>query len=102
MYDQVGAAVQDVKYVGEDTVDGDKAFKYDLTLDTRAMKAQLPASSAKLPATITYTAWLDSKDQLRRITFGFMGVKADMSMSRYGEPVDITAPAAADTVKAPM
>jgi len=25
-----------------------------------------------------------------------------MTMSKYGEPVDITAPPAADTVKAPM
>src|SRR6478736_6465821 len=79
MYDQFGAAVQDVKYVGEDTVDGEKTWKYDLTLDTAAMQAQLPAA-----------------------TFDLSGVKAEMTMSKYGEPVDITAPPAADTVKAPM
>ena len=64
----------DVKYVGEDTVDGDKAFKYDLTLDTKAMQAQLPAAEkTKLPDTITYTAWLDEKDQLRKVTFDLIG-----------------------------
>jgi hypothetical protein len=103
MYDQFGAAVTDVKYVGEDTVDGAKAYKYDLTLDTKAMSDQLPTDSGtKLPATITYTAWLDEKDQLRKVTFTVSGVKAEMTMSKYGEPVDIKAPAAADTVKAPM
>ena len=103
MYDQFGDAVTDVKYVGEDTVDGAKAYKYDLTLDTKAMSDQLPTDSGtKLPDTITYTAWLDEKDQLRKVTFDLMGVKAEMTMSKYGEPVDITAPAAGDTVKAPM
>jgi hypothetical protein len=103
MYDQFGAAVQDVKYVGEDTVDGDKTWKYDLTLDTKAMQAQLPAvAKTQMPSTIAYTAWLDEKNQLRKVTFDLSGVKAEMTMSKYGEPVDITAPAAADTVKAPM
>jgi hypothetical protein len=103
MYDQFGAAVTDLKYVGEDTVDGVKAYKYDLTLDTKAMADQLPTDSGtKLPDTILYTAWLDEKDQLRKVTFDLSGVKADMTMSKYGEPVDITAPPAADTVKAPM
>jgi hypothetical protein len=103
MYDQFGAAVTDVKYVGEDTVDGAKAYKYDLTLDTKAMRDQLPTDSGtKLPDTITYTAWLDEKDHLRKVTFEVSGVKAEMTMSKYGEPVDIKAPAAADTVKAPM
>ena len=103
MYDQFGAAVSDVKFVGEDSVDGAKAFKYDLTVDTKAMQAQLPSSEkTKLPDTIKYTAWLDEKDQLRKVTFNLMGVKADMTMGKYGEPVDIKAPAAADTVKAPL
>jgi hypothetical protein len=103
MYDQFGAAVSDVKYVGEDTVDGAKAFKYDLTVDTKAMQAQMPSGDkTKLPDTIKYTAWLDEKDQLRKVTFDLMGVKANMTMGKYGEPVDIKAPAAADTVRAPL
>ncbi|HSU73557.1 MAG TPA: DUF6612 family protein [Terrabacter sp.] len=103
MYDQFGAAVKDVKFVGEDTVDGDKTWKYDLTVDTTAMQAQLPAGQqTKMPATIDYTVWLDEQDHLRKVTFDLSGVKADMTMSKYGEPIDVTAPAAADTVKAPM
>lgn len=103
MYDQFGAAVKDVKFVSEDTVDGDKTWKYDLTLDTKAMQAQLPADAkTAMPASIDYTVWLDEKDHLRRVTFDLSGVKANMMMSKYGEPIDVTAPAAADTVKAPM
>ena len=103
MYDQFGAAVKDVKFVSEDTVDGDKTWKYDLTLDTKAMQAKLPADAkTQMPSTIDYSAWLDEKDQLRKVTFDLSGVKAEMTMSKYGEPVDIVAPPAADTVKAPM
>ena len=102
MYDQFDKAVTGVKYVGPDTVDGESMDKYELTLDTASMKDELGADASKLPDTLTYTAWLDGADHLRRVTFDVLGTKADMTMSKYGEPVDITAPAASDTVKAPM
>jgi hypothetical protein len=103
MYDQFDRSVTDVKYLGEDTVDGDKTYKYELTLDTKDMAATLPAEEqGKLPKTLTYTAWLDEKDHLRKVVFSIMGADAQMVMSHYGDPVDITAPPAKDTVKAPM
>ena len=103
MYDQFEQGVTAVKPLGEDTVDGDKTYKYELTLDTKAMGESLPTDeSAKLPDTITYLAWVDEANHLRKVTFDIMGSKATMTMSKYGEPVDITAPPAAQTVKAPM
>ncbi|HET7798875.1 MAG TPA: LppX_LprAFG lipoprotein [Humibacillus xanthopallidus] len=103
MYDQFEKAVTDVKPMGEDSVDGDKAYKYELTLDTKAMGASLAGSSGvKVPDTITYLAWVDDANHLRKVTFDIMGSKATMTMSKYGEPVDITAPPASQTVKAPM
>jgi hypothetical protein len=103
MYDQFDKAVTDVKPMGEDSVDGDKAYKYELTLDTKAMGESLPGDTgAKIPDTITYLAWVDEANHLRKVTFDIMGSKATMTMSKYGEPVDITAPPAAQTVKAPM
>ena len=103
MYDQFEQGVTGVKPLGEDTVDGDKTYKYELTLDTKAMGESLPTDgSAKLPDTITYLAWVDEANHLRKVTFDIMGSKATMTMSKYGEPVDITAPPAAQTVKAPM
>ncbi|WP_323099951.1 LppX_LprAFG lipoprotein [Intrasporangium sp. YIM S08009] len=102
MYDQFDKAVTDVKYVGQDSVDGQSMDKYELTLDTSAIEGADAAAKGQMPKTITYTAWLDDQDHLRRVTFDISGAKADMHMSKYGEPVDITAPAAKDTVKAPM
>ncbi|MEO7448909.1 MAG: LppX_LprAFG lipoprotein [Humibacillus sp.] len=103
MYAQFDKAVTDVSSKGEETVDGEKTWKYELTLDTSAMGASLPAgSTVKMPKTITYLAWIDADNHLRKVTFDVMGSKATMLMSKYGEPVDITAPAAADTVKSPM
>ncbi len=103
MYEQFEKAVTSVKPLGEDTVDGDKTYKYDLTLDTTSMSNALPSdAAAQLPDSITYTAWVDEANHLRKVTFDIMGSKATMTMSKYGEPVDITAPAAGDTVKAPM
>ena len=103
MYDQFDKAVTEVKYVGEDTVDGDKTFKYDLTLDSGSIGDTLSAEEkAQLPKTLKYTVWVDEKDQLRKVVFNLMGVDAVMTMSKYGEPVDIQAPPAKDTVKAPM
>jgi len=104
MYDQFEKAVTDVKPMGEDSVDGDKAYKYELTLDTKAMDASslAGASGVKIPDTITYLAWVDDAGHLRKVTFDLMGSNATMTMSKYGEPVDITAPPASQTVKAPM
>jgi hypothetical protein len=103
MYDQFEKGVTAVKPLGEESIDGDKAYKYELTLDTKAMADSLPADgAAQLPDTITYTAWVDEADHLRKVTFDVMGSQATMTMSKYGEPVDITAPAAGDTVKAPL
>ncbi|MCU1538687.1 MAG: hypothetical protein JWP82_3038 [Humibacillus sp.] len=103
MYAQFDKAVTGVKPLGEETVDGEKTWKYQLTLDTSAMGASLPTgSTVKLPKTIDYLAWIDGDNHLRKVTFDVMGSKATMTMSKYGEPVEITAPAAADTVKSPM
>ena len=101
MYDQFEKGVTDVKPLGEESVDGDPTHKYELTLDTTAI-AQSSPDAAQLPDTITYTAWIDDANHLRKVTFDVLGSQATMTMSKYGEPVDITAPAAGDTVKAPL
>jgi hypothetical protein len=100
LYDEFDKAVTDVKHVGEETVDGEKLTKYELTMDTKSLP-DLPAEAGQLPKTLTYTAWLDGKDRIRKVTFELMGMKADIGMSKYGEPVDITAPPADQTVVAP-
>ncbi|MEO6996488.1 MAG: LppX_LprAFG lipoprotein [Terracoccus sp.] len=99
MYDQFDQGLTKVKKIGTETVDGEQMTKYDLTLDTKALGGSTAAGAASLPKTVKYTAWIDSKGHLRKVTFGLMGVTSTVAMSKYGEPVDISAPPAKDVVK---
>ena len=99
MYDQFDQGLTKVTKVGTETVDGEQMAKYDLTLDTKALGGPTAAAASRLPKTVSYTAWVDSKNHLRKVTFALMGVTSTVTISKYGEPVDITAPAAKDVVK---
>ncbi len=55
-----------------------------------------------MPETLTYDMWLDDKDLLRRMQFDLSGVKMDMLMSRWGEPVEVQAPPADAIVESPQ
>ena len=100
MYDQFEKGVTKVKKVGTETVDGEQMDKYALTLDTKQAAGNLAgASTAGLPATLDYLTWIDGKGHMRKVTFEVMGLKATVNMSKYGEPVEIKAPAAGDVVK---
>lgn len=104
MYDQFENGLTKVEKIGSETVDGESMTKYALTLDSKKALGSATASTAgaaSLPKTIDYTAWVDAKDHLRKVSFDVSGVKATVNMSKYGEPVDITAPAAKDVVKVP-
>ena len=93
-------AIKDVKYVGPETVDGESLQRYEVTMDTKELGDSVP-DAAGLPDTLTYDMWLDDQDRIRKVTYSVSGVKGEMSMSKYGEPVDITAPAADDIVEIP-
>jgi len=94
-------AITDVKFVGPDTVDGESLQHYEVTMDTKALGDTLPDGAAGLPDTVIYDMWLDAEDRIRQVVFSVADVKAEMTMSKYGEPVDIKAPAAADIVEVP-
>lgn len=100
MFDEFDKAVTDVKYEGPETVDGERLAKYTLTLDSSKV-AGAAGSNVTLPKTIDYLVWLDAKDHLRKLTFDIQGASGEVVMSKYGEPVDIVAPAAKNVVKAP-
>lgn len=100
MYDLFDKSLATVKKVGTESVDGEQLTKYDLTLDTKAMAGPATAAgAASLPKTVSYSAWIDSKDHLRKVTFALKGITSTITISKYGEPVDITAPPATDVVK---
>lgn len=100
MYDDFDRAVTDVKYEGTETVDGEQLGKYTLKLDSAKVNGAA-GSSTTLPKTIDYHVWLDAQDHLRKLTFEIQGAMGEVVMSKYGEPVDIVAPAAKNVVKAP-
>lgn len=87
------AGVRTVEFVGAESVDGEDADHYRVTVNTAAMlKAMGQKHLAGMPRTLTYDMWLDGKDLLRRMRFTLSGMQVDMSMSRWGEPVDVHAP----------
>jgi hypothetical protein len=101
MYETYERAVTDVKYVGEETVDGQVLQQYEVTMDTKELGDAVADAGTTLPDTVEYTMWLDDKDHVRQVKYSLAGVEAEMKMSKYGEPVDIKAPKAADVVEVP-
>ncbi|GAA6526807.1 hypothetical protein [Intrasporangium sp. DVR] len=94
-------AITDVTFVGPQTVDGESLQQYEVTMDTKALGDTLPDDAASLPDTITYDMWLDDEDRIRQVIYSVAGIDAQMKMSNYGEPVEISAPKAADVVEVP-
>jgi hypothetical protein len=95
MFEDFEKVVTAVKHIGPETVDGEEMQKYELTMDP---KAAGDAEGANLPDEMTYLVWLDGKDRMRKVTFDLQGIKADIRMDKYDEPVNIKAPAASDVV----
>jgi hypothetical protein len=93
------AGVRTVKFVGAEKVQGDPADHYLVTVDTAAMmKASKQKAVPGMPETLTYDMWLDDQDLLRRMQFDLSGLKMDMLMSHWGEPVSVEAPPAGKIV----
>jgi hypothetical protein len=99
MYADFEKALTDVKHVGTETVGGESMAKYELTMDTKSIP-DLPTEGAQLPETLTYTTWLDDQDRMRKVTFEIAGMTAVVTMDKFDEPVDITAPPADQTFEA--
>lgn len=95
------AGVRSVRYVGPESVDGEDADHYVVTVDSAAlMKAMDQKAVPGMPKTLTYDMWLDDQDLLRRMQFDLSGLTMDMTMSKWGEPVHVVAPPAGKVVDA--
>lgn len=95
------AGVRSVRYVGPESVDGEDADHYVVSVDSAAlMKAMDQKSVPGMPKTLTYDMWLDGRDLLRRMQFDLSGLTMDMTMSKWGEPVHVAAPPAGKVVDA--
>lgn len=80
-----------------ETIDGVKAQPYELTLDTSKVTglADLPSGS-DVPKSLTYAMYIGPDDLLRRITADVAGSTIKVDYSKWGEPVDVKAPSAAE------
>lgn len=87
---------------GRDTVQGTPTTAYDVKVDTvRALQAQGSDAVPGMPSTMTYRVWLDREDRMRRMALAIQGVRLSIELSKWGEPVDITAPPKSALVDAP-
>lgn len=88
-------AVRRLDVVDREVVDGIPTTEYRLTVDTQqALSTQgTPQSTIDaLPDTITYDFFLDEHELPHRMEFDMGPASAEMTMSDWGRPVDISAP----------
>jgi len=97
-----GDGFDKVTYVGQESVDGDDTAHYAVSLDTTkigdalsGLGASADPSTLGLPKTLTYDIWLDDQNRMRKtvMEMGDLGT-LEMTVSNWGEPVDIQAPSA--------
>lgn len=113
-------AITAVTYDGQDTVTGVSTDHYTVTVSTtslrkamHASKSSIPGamaggmgalgggSAAHVPATISYDLWLDAQQRPRQLRFALSGERALVQLTKWGEPVTVTAPPASQVVKHP-
>jgi hypothetical protein len=95
--------LREVRFVGEESVDGEDLQHYRLTVDFQAAaKAQGMPRTQGMPKTLDYDMWLDDDALMRRIEMDVQQVRTEMEMADWGEPVSIEPPAAEDIVKTPQ
>lgn len=89
-------ALKSVEYAGIDTVAGEKVSKYRVTADTASMAQTFGQNSGlgNLPKSVTYTLYVDDAHLMRRFDMEISGQKITMTVTKWGEPVDIAAPPA--------
>ena len=99
-------AILSLEKSGEpEEVGGALAQPYTMTIDSAkalaAMGGADAAGAADLPAELTSTYWVDADDLIRRVQSETAGTTVDMTMSGWGEPVEIVAPTADQLTEIP-
>jgi hypothetical protein len=81
---------------GTQEVDGVETTHYVVTVDTEdVLKAQgmgTQMTPGQMPKTIAYDVWVDADNLVRKLSMDLQGSTVDMTLSRWGEPVEISAP----------
>jgi len=90
-----------VSYLGTESVDGEEMDHYVLTVDSKAAAQTQGRPPGGLPENLTYDLWLDGDDLMRRMQYSMAGGGVTITMSDWGEPVTVKAPAEGDLVQMP-
>jgi len=104
--EEMKGAIDDVTYVGDEDVDGETLQHYTMKVRSEAFRKledQFGATGAvDLPSVITYDIWTDDDGLMRqtKISMGDLG-SVTMSLSAWGEPVQIEAPPESELVEMP-
>ena len=101
-FDGFRDGLTDVKFVGEEDIDGETTDHYVFTVDAAAAaKAQGQPMTPGMPEELSYDVWLTQDDLMRRVTFELGPVAATVDATEWGEPVEVEAPPASDIVTQP-
>ncbi|MHA7135323.1 LppX_LprAFG lipoprotein [Oerskovia turbata] len=101
-------AITSIEKKGEPVdIDGVKAQEYTVTVDTTklsdgTLQEQAEAAGTPLPETLTYQYWVDADDLMRKIVMDVMGTSTEMTFSKWGEDLAITAPTAEEISTEPL
>lgn len=104
-------AVADQKVVGQETVDGVATTHYTSSPSAAAITKSLSPSlaatlSGKDLTDIKVDLWVDAQDHPRKVVSSMklkgQPIETTLELSKFGEPVTITAPPAAQTTTAPQ
>ncbi|MGO4258915.1 LppX_LprAFG lipoprotein [Marmoricola sp. RAF53] len=92
--DAMKTGLTKVAKVGTEKIDGKSFDEYALTVDTKAIAGSLGtlANKADLPATVTYTMYVDGDDLLRRVNMEVGDQKVVMNVTDWGKSIKIEAP----------
>jgi hypothetical protein len=85
--------LEKVEYLGSEDLDGEELDHYVLTVDGAAAAKVQGAPAGSVPKTLTYDLWLDDDDLMRRVQYTMQGGGVTITMSDWGEPVTVKAPA---------
>lgn len=99
-FDNLKPGIKKVVDRGTETIDGAELDHYVLNVDTAKISSVfgVPASTAKLPKTVTYDVWVDDDFLLHRLTMTVSGQHLLLKASNWGKPVTIKAPPASQVM----
>ncbi|UYM03717.1 LppX_LprAFG lipoprotein [Solicola gregarius] len=111
MVKQLSGSLKDFEKTDEtEEIDGVEATKYELTMDgselggmmQQAEGSSLSGGSVDMPKKVVAYVWIGDDDLLRKMTMdldsGSMPMSMEMTFTKWGEPVEVEAPPADETI----